>query len=179
MNLPKKFRLVLVLALVFSVSFLVTFLAIVVTQSPYSIPSSQVMIIGNGMDFTLGPPPNAANVPLDTAVTVEALASAGLDDLRITPQVPIAWVASSTTGPLTYLNIFYPAQPLKPSTLYNVSVTIINSPVSWVFITTNEPFTPSVSFYLATNAFWISLSTAASIALIAGLVGWFRVKRQK
>jgi hypothetical protein len=179
MNLPKKLRLVLILAVVFSVAFLVAFLAILVTQSPYSTPTSQLMVIDGGMDFSLGPPPNATNVPLNTAVSVEALASAGLNDLRITPDVSIAWVGSTTTGPLTYMNLFYPSELLKPSTLYTVSVTIMNSPVSWVFTTTNEPFKPSVGFFLATNKFWISLSTAASVTVIAGLAVWFREKRQK
>jgi hypothetical protein len=179
MNLPKKLRSVLILAVVFSVAFLVPFLAILVTQSPYSTPATQVVVIDGGMDFSLGPPPNATNVPLNTAVTVEALASAGLNDLRITPDVPIAWVGSTTTGPLTYLNLFYPSELLKPSTLYNVSVTIMNSPVSWVFTTTNEPFKPSISFFLATNELWISLSIAALVTVIAGLAVWFTQKRQK
>ena len=179
MSLLKKLRPVLLLALVFSVVFLTVFFAILLTQSPYSTPSSQAVVINGGMDFNVGPPPNATNIPLDSTVTVEALASAALNDLHVTPEVSIARVTSTTTGPLTYLSVFYPAEPLKPSTSYNVSVTIMNSPVSWVFTTTNEPFKPSISFYIAANAFWISLSTAAATTVIAGLAVWFREKRGK
>jgi hypothetical protein len=131
------------------------------------------------MDFSLGPPPNSTNIPLDTTITVEVLASAALNDLHLTPEVPIARVASTTTGPLTYLNVFYPAEMLKPSTSYNVSVTIMNSPVSWVFTTTNEPSKPSTSFYLSTHAFWISLSIAAIATVIADLAFWFGEKHPK
>jgi len=102
-----------------------------------------------------------------------------LKDLHITPEAPIARVASTTTGPLTYLNVFYPAEMLKPSTSYNVSVTIMNSPVSWVFTTTNEPSKPSTSFYLSTHAFWISLSIAAIATVIADLAFWFGEKHPK
>ena len=179
MNLSKKLRAVLLFALVFSVVFLAAFLGILSTQSSNSTPSSQAMVINEGMDFSLGPPPNATNIPLDTTITVEALASAALNDLHIIPEVFIARVTSTTTGPLTYLNLFYPAELLKPSTSYNISVTIMDSPVSWVFTTTNEPFKPSISFYLAINAFWISLSTAASATVIAGLAVWVREKRRK
>ena len=179
MILSKKLRTVLLLALVFSVVFLAAFLGILSTQSSNSTPSSQAVVINDGMDFRLGPPPNATNVPLDTTITVEALASAALNDLHITPEVPIARIASATTGPLTYLNVFYPAELLKPSISYNVSVTVMDSPVSWVFTTTDEPFKPSISFLLATNAFWIALLTATSITVIAGLAVWFREKRRK
>jgi hypothetical protein len=50
----------------------------------------------------------------------------------------------------------------------------MNSPVSWVFTTTNEPLKPSLSFYVSTNAFWISLLTATAATVIAGLTIWFR-----
>jgi hypothetical protein len=65
--------------------------------------------------------------------------------------------------------VFYPAELLKPSTSYNVSVTVMDSPVSWVFTTTDEAFKPSICYYFASNAFLISLSTVASTTVVAGL----------
>lgn len=129
------------------------------------------------MDVFLGPPPNSVDVPLNTAITVEAVASAALDDLQITPEVPIAGVYSEVTSPLTYLNSFFPATLLRPATTYNVSVTLMDLPVSWTFTTTAEPFSPGISFYLATNIFWISLAFAVSATVIVGVTVWFKFRQ--
>jgi hypothetical protein len=93
--------------------------------------------------------------------------------------VPIAYVTSETSGPLSSLETFYPAQQLKPATTYNVSVTIMGVPVSWSFTTTSESFNPTISFYLATNVLWIALSAAVSAASIAGLAMWYKRKQVK
>ncbi|MBM4401095.1 MAG: hypothetical protein FJ045_04005 [Crenarchaeota archaeon] len=177
MALSKKLHLTLRLAVVFSASFLTVFSAIFLTQSAYSTPSNHVLIV-DGMDITLGPPPNSTNIPLDTTITIDALASASLNDLHMTPEVPIARVYSEVSGPLTYLNTFYPAQLLKPATSYTVSVTIMDVPVSWSFTTTSEPFNPGISFYLATNVLWIALSAAISATSIVAFVIWFFRRKQ-
>jgi hypothetical protein len=176
MNLSKKLHTVLLLIAVFSASFLTVFLAIILTQSAYSTPSNNLSTI-NGMDIILGPPPNSTNIPLDTTITVDALASAALNDLHVTPELPIARVYSEATSALTYQTTFYPAQLLKPATSYNVSVTIMGGPLSWSFTTTSEPFSPSVSFLLATNALWIGLAVATSATAIVGFAFWFKKKR--
>ena len=176
MKLSKKLRLALILAVVFSASLLIAYLAIFLTHSAHSTPSSSVSTL-DGMDIALGPPPNSTNIPLDTTITVEAVASAALDDLHLTPEVPIARVYSEVTSPLTYLNTFYPAQLLQPATTYNVSVTIMDNPVSWTFTTTTESFSPGVSFYLATNVLWISLAVAASATVIVGWAIWFKYRQ--
>ena len=177
MNFPKLY-LALLLAAVFAASFLTVFLAIFFSQSAHSTPSSYVLVL-NGMDISVGPPPNSTNIPLDTTITVDALASAALNDLHLTPEVPIASRYSEVTSPLTYLNTFYPAQLLKPATSYTVSVTILNEPFSWSFTTTSEPFNPRISFYLATNVLWIALSAAASATIIVGFAIWLKRKRVK
>ena len=176
MYLSKKLHLALRLAVVFSASFLIVFLAIFLTQSAHSTPSTYVLAV-DSMDITLGPPPNSTNIPLDTTITIDALASAALNDLHVTPEVPIASVYSEVTSPLTYLNTFYLAQLLKPATSYTVSVTIMDVPVSWSFTTTSEPFNPGISFYLATNVLWIALSVATSTTLIVGFAIWFKRNR--
>jgi len=176
MKLSKKQYAVLLLVAVFLGSFLVAFLTISLTQSAYSTPS-QYLVGLNGMDITLGPPPNSTDVRLDTTITIDAVATAELNDLHLTPEVPIASVASHTTGILTYVNTFYPAKLLTPATSYNVSVVVEGVPVSWSFTTTSEPFSPGISYYLATNVLGVALATATPATSVVGFVVWH--KRRK
>ena len=178
MNISKNVQMVLRLAAVFSASFAIVFLSILLTQSAYSTPARYVSVV-EGMEITLGPPPNSTNIPLDTTITIDALATATLNDFRVAPEVPMAHVYSETTGPLNYVYTYYPAQLLKRATSYNVSVTISDVPVSWSFTTTAEPFNPNISFLLATNVLWIALSAAASATAVVGFAVWFRKKRAK
>jgi len=173
MNLSKKQYAVLLLVAVFLGAFVAAFLAISLTQSAYSAPSQSLVGL-NGMDITLGPPPNSTDVRLDTTITIDAVATAEITDLRLTPEVPIASVASHTTGILTYVNTFYLAKLLTPATFYNVSVVVEGVPVSWSFTTTSESFRPGISFYLATNVLWIALAVAASATAVVGFVVWYR-----
>ena len=166
MTPANKAKLAAFLAAVFASSFTIVFLTIFFTQSAHSSPVGYLLTI-NDMEIKVGPPLNSKNIPLDTTITVEALASATLDDLQIVPETAIARVYSEVTGPLTYLNTFYPAKLLKPETRYNVSVTIMHAPIEWSFTTTAKPFEPGVGFYLATNSLWIAIVAAAASAVIA------------
>ena len=172
----KKLHMVFILAAAFSVLFLTVYLAIFLTQSANSKPLSAVSIIDN-MEIALGPSPNSTNVSLDTAITVDALASAALEDLQLTPEVRIARVYSEVTSPLTYLNTFYPAGLLEPGTTYTVFVTIMDLPVSWTFTTTAEPFKPGIGYLLSTNGLWISLAIAASATVAVGYAVWFKPRK--
>ena len=177
MNLFKKHQTALLLMAVFAGSFLTGFMAIVLTQSAYSIPVSTVTA-HDGMEISLGPPPNSTNVPINTAISVDAVASAALNDLRLTPGVPFTRAYSEASSALTYLTTFYPAHLLDPGTRYNVSVTILGTPLSWSFTTSNEPFNPGIGFYLATNAPWIALATAILATLIVAVANLLRRKVQ-
>ncbi len=177
MNLSKRQSTIFLLVLVFLVSFLIIFLPIILTQSAYSTPNSYSSII-NGMAITLGPPPNSTNIALDTKIIVDALASASLDDLHASPEVNFASVSSETTGPLTYQTTFYPDKPLDPATTYTISVTIMETAVSWSFTTTTESFHPGTSYYLSTNGLWIALGVAASATIIIGFASWFKRKQK-
>jgi hypothetical protein len=176
MALSKKLRLTIILVGVFSITFPISYAAISLTQSAHSLPSGVELDV-EGMNITFGPPPNSTNIPTNTAITLDTMASARLDDLRLTPEVPIAQKFSEVTGPINYLTTFYPAQLLQPATTYNVSVTIVQTPVSWVFTTSVEPFSPSISFYLATNALSISIGIAGLGVLIVGLLVWFKYRQ--
>ena len=179
MSLLKRLRPVLLLALVFSAVSIAMFFAIAFTQSPYSTPSSQTLVFGGGMDIEVGPPPNATDISLDTAITVDALASATISNLHVTPEVSFAYSSSETTSPLTYLYKFYPTEPLTPATTYTASATIMDTPVSWKFTTTTEPFKPTLTYTLSRNALWIALATAASATAIAGFILWLKEKQTK
>jgi hypothetical protein len=176
MNLSKKMRAALILAAVFAFTFLTVFLVISSTQSAYSTPDNYLSEF-EGMDITIGPKPNATDIPLDTTITIDAFSSAELNDLNTTPEVPIASVTVEVSGPLSYKQTFYPAQLLKPATSYIVSVTIRDTPVSWSFTTTAEPYQPTISFYLATYSPWISLATATTITLLTVSAIWHRNKQ--
>lgn len=178
MHLSKKLHAALLLAVVFSASFLTVFLAIFLTQSAYSTPPQAILAV-NSMEITLGPPPNSTNIPLDTTIIIDTLNFADVTDLRITPEVPIAGVTSENSGPLSSLKTFYPAQQLKTAITYNVSITIMEVPMSWSFTTTSEPFNPTISFYLATNVLWIALSAAVSATSIVGFAIQFKRKQSK
>jgi hypothetical protein len=176
MNLSRNMRAALILAAVFASTFIIVFLVISSTQSAYSTPETYVSVAG-GMDITIGPKPNATDVPLDTTITIDAFSSATFNDLQITPELSIANVAVEVSGPISYKQTFYPAQLLEPATTYTVSVTIRDEPVSWSFTTTSQPYQPTTSFYLATYAPWIALATATITTLLATSVIW-RKKKQ-
>ncbi len=173
MNLSKKMRAALILAAVFASTFLTVFLVIASTQSAYSTPDSYVSEF-EGVDITIGPKPNATGVPLDTTITIDAFSSAELNDLHTTPEVPIANMAVEVSGPMSYKQTFYPDHLLKPATSYTVSVTIRDTPVSWSFTTTSEPYQPTTSFYIATYAPWIAIAAAITMAMLTGSAIWHR-----
>jgi len=172
MNLLKNLRAASPLIAVFSAIFIAVLLAILFTQAANSSPS-QYVFERNGMEIKLGPPPNSTDIPLDTTITIDALATATITDFHVTPQVPLTRWYSEVTGPLNYLYTYYPAQPLQPATVYTVSATVSDASLSWSFTTTAELFKPSLSYLLATNALWIALSTAVSATAIVSLaVRW-------
>jgi hypothetical protein len=175
MNLSKKMRMMLILTAVFAFTFLAVFLVISSTQSAYSTPNTYLSEV-KGMDITIGPKPNSTDVPLDTTITIDALSSATVNDLNTTPEISISNIAVEVSGPLSYKQIFYPAQLLKPATSYTVSVAIRDIPISWSFTTTSEPYQPTISFYIATSAPWIALATATIITSLTGLAIWHKKK---
>jgi len=176
MNSPMKKRLFVCIIVGFSVSFFVIFFLISFTQSAYSTPTKTNSVF-NQMSILLGPPPNSTNVPLDTTISIDTVASASLNDLNIIPYVAIDYTTSYVTGPLTYETNFYPTELLKPGISYNVSVTILDDLVTWTFTTTSQPFVVGINFYLAKNALLITFLVAAILTSILGFIIWFREKQ--
>ena len=169
----KNKRFFFILIVIFVISFSVIFFFVSLTQTAYSSPS-QTTILFNQMSINLGPSPNSTNIPLDTIITVDTIASALLTDLYTLPNEKIDYVTSYATGPLTYETRYYPAQPLKAATFYTISVTIFDNPVTWNFTTTSQPFTPKINYFLAKNNLLISFLTSTIIALLSGFFIWLR-----
>ena len=176
MDLSKKLHVALILAPVFVLTFLTIFLVISLTQYAYSTPDNHASAV-DSMSITIGPGPNSTDVPLDTTITIDALSAATISDLHTVPEVAIALVTNEVSGPLSYRQTFYPAQRLEPATSYTVSVSIKDVPFSWNFTTTSEPYHPTISFYIATYALWIALSTAVATTSTVGFSIWFKKKR--
>ena len=168
MNLSVKMRTALVFAVVFLSTFFATMFIITATQSAYSTPDEYDTTVGN-MVIKIGPKPNSTDVPLDTTITIDALSSATLGELQITPKVSISSIATEVSGPLSYKQIFYLAQLLEPATSYSVSTTIKDTPFSWSFITTSESYQHITSYFIATYAPWIALAVAIITTLFVVL----------
>ena len=173
MRFFKNKRFFFILIVIFAISFSVIFFFVSLTQTAYSSPS-QTTILFNQMSINLGPSPNSTNIPLDTVITVDTIASASLTDLYTIPYETFEYITSYATGPLTYETRYHPAQPLKPATSYTISVTIFDNPVTWNFTTTSQPFTPKINYFLAKNNLLITFLTAIIITLLSGFFIWLR-----
>ena len=171
MNLSSNMHAALILVAVFALTFIIVFIVILSTQSAYSTPDTYLTAV-QGMDITIGPKPNATDIPLDTTITLDTFSAATLNDLQTTPNFSIANIAVEVSGPISYKQTFYPAQLLEPDTTYTVSVTVRDAPVSWSFTTTSQPYQPTTSFYLNTYAPWIALAAAAIMTLLVGSSIW-------
>jgi hypothetical protein len=163
----------LVLSVVFLVSFFVVFFAISLTQSVYSTPAHSGFVSTDaGTPLSVGPPPNATDIPLDTVIVLSQTRPGG-PQLQITPEITIAKIVDTPDFPGVE-STFYPAEPLKPATTYNVTAVVWHEAFSWSFTTTPQPFQPGISYYLAKFAFWIALASATATTLAVGIILWTR-----
>lgn len=167
----KKALRALVLSAVFLVTFFVVFFAISLTQSTYSTPVQGKLEPGETPLF-VGPPPNATDIPLDTVIVLYQTRPGG-PQLQITPDIIMAksvdtydWASVEST--------YYPAEPLKPATTYNLTAVVWHETFSWSFTTTPQPFQPEISYYLAKFAFWIALASAIALTFTVGILLWTR-----
>jgi hypothetical protein len=175
MKFSKNLLLIFCFIIIFLGFFLGVYFLINFTQSSYSTPSRSVFLL-NEMSVTLGPPPNSTNIPLDTTIIIDSVASASVNDLHIIPETQISYQTSSVSGSLTYEKTFYPNEPLQPNVTYAVSATILEIPLSWTFTTTSEIFNPKLGYHLTRNATLIALSTASLAVFIFGVI--FRLRKR-
>lgn len=175
MIISKKIRLIIGFILVFLISFFGTYFSIILTQSAYSIPSKGLLQIGE-ISISVGPEPNSINIPLDTVVIIDTVASAQIEDLNIRPEIPILYETNAISGSITYENVFYPKDPLQPSRIYEVSATIFDNPVYWIFTTTSETFQPTIGHQLIKNLILISYLIAIIALVVFSLIIWYKNK---
>ena len=168
MKPSKKIRFALVLLAVFVVSFLSVYYVIFLTQSGHSTPSGGVLQV-EGMNLVLGPSPNATDVPVNTAITIEATSTASFSEMQLSPEIPVYRAGGEITGSITFLNTFYPVRLLDSDTTYHVFITISDTPVSWKFTTTTDSFNPGIGFYLSVYNVWISMLIAICLSMVVSL----------
>ena len=173
MKISKKLQLIIGVIIVFLASFFGTYFSIMLTQSAYSTPPKSLLQIGE-ISVSVGPQPNSINVPLDTVIIIDTVASAQIEDLNITPKIPILYETSSTSGSITYENVFYPKNFLQPNTIYEVSAKIFNNPISWTFTSTSEAFQPKIGHQLTENVILISFLMAIIAFSVFILIIWYR-----
>ena len=176
MKISRKLQLIIGFIIVFLTSFVGTYFSITLTQSPYSTPSKGLLQIGE-ISVSVGPQPNSINISLDTAIIIDTVASAQIENLNITPEIPILYETSSTSGSITYENVFYPKDSLQPSTSYEVSATIFNNSISWTFTTSSNEFQPTISYQLIKNVILISCLSGIIALVIFNLRIWYKNKR--
>lgn len=183
MNLPtSRLRRALLLGVVFVALFLGVFFLISATQTAHSPPATVPEAIYRNhsripIPVGVGPAPNSANVSLNTTIVVFQVRSVSVENLHLSPEVPLSGRTDVPEGLASQVTTFYFARPLNPNTTYNVSVAIAGTQYSWVFTTTSEPFNPDVSYYLATYVFWIALAAASAGTCIAGGLIWQQRKK--
>lgn len=181
-KLSNKRNAILLLVIVFVVLYVATFAAISTTNTAYSTPQTVPTDVYRNnsripIAVGIGPCPNAIDVPLNTAIVVFQLRSCKIENLELTPYVPILGRSDQAEGPASGITTFYPAVPLEPNTTYNVSVTVIDTVLSWVFTTTVDSFQPSISYYLATYALGIAVVPATIGACIVGKMFFINVQK--
>lgn len=163
-------KIVLVHLILFLILFLTIFYIITATQNAHSNPviSSEEAYINQThiqVAIGLGPPPNSTNIPHDSAIKIFQLRTLKIENLTMTPNTQILARTDEPKGMASRVTTFYPAIPLKAATTYNISAIISDYPYSWTFTTSSYQFNPSISYYLATYAFWIALTPAIIISI--------------
>jgi hypothetical protein len=170
-------RLMLPIA-VFFAFFLVVFALISFTQSAYSVPKTVAIAINDKNNFPLplyvGPKPNSTDVPLNTAIEFYQPRPIQLETPSLTPNGRILSRSDQLEGVASRITLFFPDIPLKPSTSYNVSLTIAGTYFAWSF-TTSATFHPDIHYFLKTYCLWIALLAG----VLSGILSYLVVKRKR
>jgi hypothetical protein len=183
MRLPSKtLHVAIILVAVFSASFLVAFLAIYLTPSPYlhERAHSSPTLFWHAPDLapsSIGPALNATNVPLDTIIVVDQIRPMGVGELQLSPEAPIARRVDEHSGLAGITTIFYFSEPLKPATTYNATIFFSNTSISWNFTTTAEPYYPRYEALPSELGIFVAVTASTVVTLIVGLIIWNNRKR--
>ena len=183
MRIPsKKLHVALLLVTVFSASFAVLFLVMYLTPSPYLHERAYFMPVTffHSPDIapcSIGPALNATDVPLDTTIVADQMRPMGINELQLSPAVPIARRVDENIGLAGKCTTYYFSEPLQPATTYNVTLFFSNTPVSWNFTTTAEPYHPRYDDM--PSALGISVAATASAIITLTVATIMRKKKQR
>jgi hypothetical protein len=165
-------KIAALLIALFIISGATTFLAINYAHFGYSLPQTGSPQQGssNGYAISVGPVNNAVDVPLETAIVVSTFRNPAVNNLVVTPQVTVRNIINIPD--LQGQTTFYPNEPLKPATTYNVSVLVGGETITWSFTTISQPLPlqTQISNTMARYSVEFSLLTATIITLLAAVV---------
>jgi hypothetical protein len=180
----------LLLVAVFLISYLVAFFVISltpygnVTERVYSTPQTPASYdpssIGGAWEnqlLYLIPGAGSTNVPRDTAIWIDEPRSVRVENLSLSPEVPIVRTNEYYSSPPSAVITVYPAELLQPNTTYNVSAIVGGTPSWWIFTTSSEPSQPTFSTHLAPYDTWVAF-TAAILATMTVMLA-FLLQRRK
>ena len=143
-----------------------------ITQRTYSIPDYQQTANnstqgGEGLtgEFTvhigLRPNPGAVNISLDTVIYLHEMRPVP-KDLKVDPEIQFLDIKVEYVAVASRNTIYYPNELLQPNTVYNISGTISNKPVWWIF-TTGSAVTPQTYYEIYISPYTLNGSLIVSV----------------
>lgn len=143
------------------------------SHGPFPYNTSDVGGEWSNQLLFLSPGPGATNVPRDAAIYVDEPRPVDVENMSLSPYVPIAKETnqvSSNGGPPSGTYMCYPAELLQPNTTYNVSAMVTGKPSWWTFTTSSEPSQPTLSTHtqLASYVTWVAFTAAILTTLAVG-----------
>ena len=127
--------------------------------------------------YLISPIVNDTNVPLDTIIVVDQMRPMGVEELRLSPEAPVARRVDEHIGLAGRCTSFYFSEPLKPATTYNVTVFFGDNPISWNFTTTAEPYHPRYEALPSELGIFVAVTISALVTSVVGLTVWKKKQR--
>ena len=180
---------ILVIILFFFTSTLISYSIIAsITQRTYSIPEYQSGTANNStqggegltgefrVQVSLRPNPGSVNISLDTVILLYEMRPTS-KDLQVDPKIPFLDIKEEYVALASRETTYYPIELLQPNTVYNISGTISNEPVWWIF-TTGSSVTPQTDYKILLPSYtWIvTLATSLIATLVFVKIVWKKMK---
>jgi len=176
----------LLLVAVFLLSYLVVFFAISSTpygyytehvyskpQTPSSYDYSNLGDQWKNQLLTPMPEAGSTNVSRDTAIWIDEPRPVRVENLSLSPEVPIATITDEHFPPASAIITVYPAELLQPNTTYNVSAIVAGQPAWWTFTTSSEPSSRRLNYFS-----WVAF-TAAILSTMTVMLAFLLQRRRK
>lgn len=182
MRASNRVNLILIILGVFLLSFVGSFFAI--QYSPIGTVKVQLYSTSEGSGnynsstgggawenqiLSLSPKPGAINVPRDSAIWIDEPRPVTVQNISISPEVPIAKITDQHYEPPSADIMVYPAGLLQPNTTYNITAVVADTPSWWIFATSSEPNEAAFGTMLSHNNVWIAFGIAFAITVIVSV----------